>query len=475
MSRAAAVKKGRAGKKKKRRADIRKVIADARDAARPTDAQAARIKRLADMMLGLVSEEAAKHPEILDVEVGGSYRKGTWLAKPEMDVDIYLRFDRSTGQDRFKDVAIDVGRAALKDFAPYLKFSDHPYVEARLQKGVLANVVPCYDAEEGRWQSAADRSRFHVQYMTRKLTKKMRDDVRLLKSFLKANGLYGAQVATNGFSGYVAEVLVSHYGSFGGVVRAFARDVVPGSVIGRAAREFTGVISIIDPIDGNRNLAAAISSANIVRFVLACRAFVREPSADFFDGRRAKRSRRVARRHWDNLLVVRFGFGKRAPDVIWGQTKKSAAKLAKKMAQDGFAVHRHGAHVEIGEGRGYLFVLLGATEISPVYVQYGPEFSMSENLDAYIGKNLGDSEMMWVDAKGRLAALKKWDDSRADAHARRLLNRENAGGSADALLLPPGREGRPKVWIGSAADLGAAARGAAEELIATDAAIVRLS
>ena len=137
-------------------------------------------------------------------------------------------------------------------------------------------------------------------------------------------------------------------------------------------------------------------------------------------------------------------------------------------------MHRHGAHVEAGEGRGYLFVLLGATEIPPVYVQYGPEFSMSENLDAYIGKNLGDSDMMWVDAKGRLAALKKWDDTRADAHARRLLNRESAGGSGDALL-PPGREGRPKVWIGSAADLGAAARGAAEELIATDAAIVRLS
>lgn len=472
MSGAAAVEKGRGRKKG---TGIRKAIADARDAARPTDVQASRAKRLADMVLGLVSEEAAKHPEILDVEMGGSYRKGTWLAKPEMDVDVYLRFDRGTEQDRFKDVAIDVGRTALRDFAPYLKFSDHPYVEARLQKGVLANVVPCYDVDEGRWKSAADRSRFHVQYMTRKLTKRMRDDVRLLKSFLKANGLYGAQVATNGFSGYVAEVLVSHYGSFEGVVRAFARDVVPGYVIGRAAREFTGIISIIDPIDGNRNLAAAISSANVVRFVLACRAFVRAPSADFFDGRRAKRSgRRVARRYWDNLLVVRFGFRKRAPDVIWGQTKKSAAKLAKRLAQDGFTVHRHGAHVEAGEGRGYLFVLLGATEIPPVYVQYGPEFSMSENLDAYIGKNLGDSEMMWVDAKGRLAALKKWDDTRADAHARRLLNRESAGGSGDALL-PPGREGRPKVWIGSAADLGAAARGAAEELIATDAAIVRLS
>ena len=102
MSGAVAVKKGRGRKKG---TGIRKAIAEARDAARPTDAQASRAKRLADMVLGLVSEEAAKHPEILDVEVGGSYRKGTWLAKPEMDVDVYLRFDRGTGQDRFKDVA----------------------------------------------------------------------------------------------------------------------------------------------------------------------------------------------------------------------------------------------------------------------------------------------------------------------------------------------------------------------------------
>jgi len=36
----------------------------------------------------------------------------------------------------------------------------------------------------------------------------MKDDVRLLKQFLQSNSVYGAEIAKQGFSGYVAEVLV---------------------------------------------------------------------------------------------------------------------------------------------------------------------------------------------------------------------------------------------------------------------------
>ena len=39
---------------------------------------------------------------------------------------------------------------------------------------------------------------------------------------------------------------------------------------------------IIDPIDNNRNLAAAISDENIGKFILVSRAFKEKPTLEFF-------------------------------------------------------------------------------------------------------------------------------------------------------------------------------------------------
>ena len=95
----------------------------------------------------------------------------------------------------------------MKSFKPYVRYSEHPYVEATI-KGTKVNVVPCYDVKEGQWQSAADRSPFHTKFMLESLTGVMKNEVRLLKKFLSCNKIYGSEIARQGFSGYVAEVLI---------------------------------------------------------------------------------------------------------------------------------------------------------------------------------------------------------------------------------------------------------------------------
>src|SRR6185503_494851 len=102
-----------------------------------------------------------------------------------------------------------------------LRYSDHPYVEA-IVRGVRVNVVPCYDVEQGKWQSAADRSPFHTEYVIKNMDGEKRDQVRLLKKFFKSAGIYGAEISTGGFSGYVSEVLVLKYGSLENVLHAAA-------------------------------------------------------------------------------------------------------------------------------------------------------------------------------------------------------------------------------------------------------------
>lgn len=448
------------------RQTVKQVIKQSQKMVVPTIRHQARAEKIATAIKKQVQREAEKHPEIKSVKFGGSFIKDTWIARPQMDIDIYLVFAHDIDEKRFREVGIDVGQAALKDYSPYQKFSEHPYVEAVLQKGILVNIVPCYEIiEPGKWKSAADRSQLHTDYITKQFDKKKRDETRLLKAFLHANGLYGAEIAKNGFSGYVSEVLIDHFKSFEHTIKTFA-DIKPRHTIGNAKQEFGGMVVITDLIDGNRNLAAAISDENMVRFILACRAFLKNPSVEFFDKKHMKKNKKNT--YWNHMLVIKFGYKKRSPDMIWGQTKKSATKLVKYLRRYGFSILRYNTHIDLEKRRGYIFVLLDAVAIPSVYQQHGPGFYRRKNLDAYIKKSFEDqSEMMWVDPQGRLVALKKRTYATADVYARHLLQ-DSTG------LLPAGQATLPKVWIGKK-DLSRAAKEAAEELISTDAAIVHLS
>jgi len=108
--------------------------------------------------------------------------------------------------------------------------------------------------------------------MGKSLTTKMRDEVRILKTFLKSNGIYGAEIAKQGFSGYVSEVLILNFGSFENTIKSIS-SIKENQIIGKTTKKFGTSIVIIDPIDSNRNLAAAISNENVGKFILVSRGF----------------------------------------------------------------------------------------------------------------------------------------------------------------------------------------------------------
>ncbi|MEK6866293.1 MAG: nucleotidyltransferase domain-containing protein, partial [Thermoproteota archaeon] len=160
-------------------------------------------KQIADEAFILVENQIRNYPEIVGLEFGGSYAKDTWLSK-EADVDIFIKFKKSVPDEKFTEISKKVGFESMKKYNPYVRYSEHPYVEARIKKTKI-NVVPCYDVNLGEWKSSADRSPFHTKYMQNALTPKMRNEVRILKTFLKLTKIYGAEIAKQGFSGYVSE------------------------------------------------------------------------------------------------------------------------------------------------------------------------------------------------------------------------------------------------------------------------------
>ncbi len=390
---------------------MKKIIENARKNVIPSKKLEREKSKVATIAFNLVDGQVSKYPQIVQVEFGGSYAKGTWLPE-KADIDIFLKFKKTTSEKKFSEIAKKIGFAAMKKYKPYVRYSEHPYVEAYV-KGTRVNVVPCYDVPKGKWQSAADRSSFHTAFMLESLTGQMKNDVRLLKEFLKCNDVYGAEIAKQGFSGYVAEVLIWNFGSFEGVIKKIAK-LKRNQIIGNASKKFDTPIVITDPIDDKRNLAAAISTENIGKFVLVCREFLKKPSASFFKTKPS--SNKVLK----NSFVVKFNYKARSPDIILGQIKRAASALSTQMEVEGFKVLRHLAFTD-EKSEACLIFEFDSLDIPKDRVHEGPEFFSEADSESFIAKNSKKSELMWIHNKGKILSLQKRKHSNAKLFLQDLL------------------------------------------------------
>jgi tRNA nucleotidyltransferase (CCA-adding enzyme) len=381
----------------------------------PSETLKRRKDQLVESIVHLVEKETAKYPQVVGIELGGSFAKGTWLAH-RADVDVFVRFKTDVPEKEFVDLGKKIGFASLRNYKPYVRYAEHPFVEATVGD-TKVNLVPCYDVEEGKWKSSADRSPFHTRFMIRSLTAQMKNEVRILKWFLKCNGIYGAEIAKQGFSGYVTEVLVLNFGTFEGVLKAVSR-LQQGQVIGSASRQFDSQIVIMDPIDPNRNLGAAISNENLGRFVLLARAFLKNPSPRFFTQKKIKA---VPKKKLGNILVVEFKYRKRSPDIIWGQLKRAASSIATQIDQEGFTVLRKSAFAS--EGSAALLFFLQSMTLSEHRLRIGPDVFVEEHAAKFVASNKKKSASMWINDEGKICSLQKRTQQDAFLFVKKLLNR----------------------------------------------------
>lgn len=431
-------------------------IAAARARVAPTAAERRAKESAAAEALALVRAEVSGRAHVVGAELGGSYAKGTWLAGA--DIDVFVVFETSVTEARLESESRRIGFASMRAHRPYVRYASHPYVEAAI-RGTKVNVVPCYDVRKGEWRSAADRSRFHTEHMARALTPRMRDDVRVLKRLLQSNGLYGAELAREAVSGYACEVLVAHHGSLEGAVRALA-GARRGHVIGRADGPQSTPIAIMDPVDPARNLALAISPANIGRLVMLCRAV--EGGALPLSPARARPDAEILR----STVTVRFFAAPRAPETIWGQAKSAASALAARLGEGGFGVMRHGAHVD-SRSRVTLAFVLESTSAPRWSVGTGPDHFDAANAARFAEANARRSPLVWVGPDSRLRAARRREHVTATALLRDALTRRLAASGVPAGL-------RRDIRAGFAVRAGVRASerllvGAISDLVSTDA------
>jgi len=194
-----------------------------------------------------------------------------------------------------------------------------------------------------RIKSAVDRTPFHVEYLNKNLSKKLSDDVRLLKQLCHAKKVYGADTKTEGFSGYVCELLIIKYGKFVNVLKNVVKWK-PGEVIdienfykkgdySRLKKQFKRqVLILIDPTDKTRNAAAAISVQSFFRLKKVANEFLKTPSKKMFFEKKFKPLTErelilLQMKRRTELLFISFKAPKVVPDILWPQLRRFAERL----------------------------------------------------------------------------------------------------------------------------------------------------
>ena len=376
-----------------------------------------------------------KDKRILKVTLGGSFAKGTWLDN-DTDIDFFVMIEQTVDRKEFEELGKKVGYHALKKYKPYLRYSEHPYVEGKVD-GIRVNIVPCYKVEKNRWKSAADRSPYHTDFMQKMLNEFLKSQVRVLKLFLKSIGTYGSQISISGFSGYVTEVLILKYGSFRNVLQTFA-ELVPNYVVSidtpdeKIISKFKSPIIIIDPIDANRNLGAAISADCVAKFVLASRHFLKDPSFEFFKVSHKPNAKTISQIK-SNLLVVEFKIQRRSPDIIWGQLKRKLASISKQLENARFEIIKTFCFTDEQERAAFIF-MSEVAKLPKLTVNDGPEIFLGAETDAFIKKRKSKSIIMCTEGM-RIMSIEETEKRPIKEHTSAIIEKDINSGAKTGIAL----------------------------------------
>jgi tRNA nucleotidyltransferase (CCA-adding enzyme) len=147
---------------------------------------------------------------------------------------------------------------------------------------------------------------------------------------MKLIGVYGANIETNGFSGYLCELLVLKYGSFKNVLKAVA-DWKYGTRLDlkKTTTKFKEALTFIDPTDSRRNVAAAVSEENYCTFITLARAYSEKGHLPM------KRKLLPGR---GKVYVIEWDIGEENEEIIWSQLQRFEKKVRKALISREFGV-----------------------------------------------------------------------------------------------------------------------------------------
>lgn len=353
-----------------------------------------------------LEELAEKYEEISDfiqrefsmkTHFAGSASRRTCM-KNDRDLDIFILFDEERDELELENRGLEIGKETFQQFEGEFKveYAEHPYTKGEID-GYEVEIVPCYDTDPEDIKSSVDRTPHHSRWVKENLEEEERKDVVILKKFLKSSGLYGSSLKVQGFSGYLCEILVHHYGSFQELVRAAVNwtdeafidpeDQHGGELPEKLEKKFSDEpLKVIDPVDEERNVASVLSLENYSRFIYLCWQFRQDPGMSFFRSEEKEYSEFQIKQELkkrDDLLVLEFESVEEVDDIVYPQMRKTIGRMESELKKKGFRIYESGFFV--GQKTKIFFEL--DRELPEIEEMKGPKvFHGEEHLSEFTSK-----------------------------------------------------------------------------------------
>jgi tRNA nucleotidyltransferase (CCA-adding enzyme) len=209
--------------------------------------------------------------------------------------------------------------------------------------------------------------------------------------------VYGSELKVGGFSGYLSELLVLRYGSFP-VVLEGASTWRPSETIDLEDHSTTShqdPLIVIDPVDPNRNVAAALTLDRMLQFTVAARCFLKDPDMAFFyppDGEKPISDEDLLKQikeRGSTLLLLDFEAPRMVEDVIFPQLRKAEESIRAMFKRNGFSVLRSNVdcHSVDDVNRARMLFELDVWELPRIIRREGPPVWEAEHLSRFLSSH----------------------------------------------------------------------------------------
>jgi len=240
-------------------------------------------KKLSKIIQKIMKYSKKKNIPLNKVVVAGSFARNTSL-KDNTDFDLFLLFDKNVELNKIVEYNKKIIYSCFWNRRLVESYSEHPYVQYQRKKYKI-DFVPAYEIKDYKERkTAVDRTPLHLKYLQENMSDKQRNDVLVLKQFLKNNLLYGSDQNISGFSGYLVEIMILYYKDFENFLVHFPKLKGESRIVLEkdGKKEYSDPLIVIDPVDPNRNVAAALSLKQFERTKKLCKIFSEKPSREFF-------------------------------------------------------------------------------------------------------------------------------------------------------------------------------------------------
>lgn len=336
-----------------------------------------------------ITQQLSNHLETITAEKnfnititpGGSTAKGTNL-QGNFDVDIFIQFKTEGKLDDMLETLLEgMKYDRVHGSRDYFTLE---YGGFFVELVPVKHVTSCEEAE-----NVTDMSPLHVQWAQEHLTDKLRDDIRLAKQFCKATGVYGAESYINGISGHVLDILLIYYGGFDAFIDAVCawngltvidpenQHEDPLHALNQA--KLTSPLIVIDPIDKNRNAAAAMNTKTYEQLISAAKSFKASPDKTYFEIDILDENELCEeKKDTDELFVIEATPLKGKRDVTFTKLLKIKEFIERHLELAEFTVRKAGWQPQ--ENKAVLFFFVDSTPLKKEFVRQGPPASQLKDV-----------------------------------------------------------------------------------------------